>query len=893
MKKLLLLLLILSKLAINSFSQITGPGSRMNEVFKRVDLVPVASGLNDPWEITYGPDDSLWVTEAKGYVVKKFEPDNPGPGRTVLDLSIGSSFTPAAYLRTWNSKEPQGGMMGLAIHPDFMNATTPKKFVYIAYVKNYLGQNVTNPTNGEAVSGHLFKTWLVRFEYVNYQLVNPETLCDTITGSNDHNSGRLIIKPESDGKSYLFYAVGDMGAGQFDNLARNNKAQLTNSYEGKILRFNLEEDLDTDPYDKWIPDDNPFTVNGKKNAVWATGIRNNQGFAYGVLNGVGKLYGSSHGPFSDDEINIIEKGKNYGHPIVIGKNDGNYDGAKAGPAGSSLPFITTEAASVIAITTALYRDPIYSFYAAPRGNASTAWSVQHIYINNKITSPSSFATLYGTGFPQDKNNWWASEGISGMDIYTNSMIPGWKNSLLTGTLKGGKVLRQKLSDDGSSISAIATGDLTDTISVFRSVNRFRDVAFSKDGRSMFVVIDKSQTTSGPTTTNPILSACAGCVQKYTFLGYETASGTSTLPNSINVAAGTPNQCMVLNSVNINSDNTNYWVPITDTFSNIVAEIKANGNILGNVTASVFTNTNDVREHGWYKTLYLNRNITITPQNQPSSGTVNIRLYLTEIEYEALRTATNSAGQGSNVTGITSLGIFKNNDACTGAISGTLSPVINNYQLSRSGNGYVLQATISSFSTFYIANSTSLLPINLLSFNGLVQNNVAQLKWITQSESETTNFVVQRSINGLDFDSITSLPAKGNNFRTEYQAADRGLASITAPSVFYRLKVNNVNGGYSYSNILSFGVAGNKGTIAARPNPVTTDATIEINAVAAEQVLIQLTDNTGKPVYLKTVSIRKGSNHIPLPMSILPSGAYYLKVSGAHINQVTKLQKYRN
>ncbi|RYY13461.1 MAG: T9SS type A sorting domain-containing protein, partial [Chitinophagaceae bacterium] len=568
----------------------------------------------------------------------------------------------------------------------------------------------------------------------------------------------------------------------------------------------------------------------------------------------------------------------------------NYDGSKAGPISSNLPLISTEAASVATITPAVYRDPIYSFYAAPLGSNSVAWSVKHIYNNVQITSPSTFATAYGTGYPQNKNNWWASEGISGMDIYTSSMIPGWKNSLLTGTLKGGKILRQKLSDDGTSIIDITPTDTKDTVGVFRSVNRFRDIAFSNDGKSMFVVIDKSQTTSGPTTTNPILSACAGCVQKYTFLGYETVASKSALPDAINIAAGTPNQCMVLNSVNINSDNTNYWVPITDTFSNVVAEIKANGNILGNVTASVYAKSGAVREHGWHKTLYLNRNITISPQNQPSSGTVEIRLYLTEVEYQALRTATNSGGQGSNVTGITSLGIFKNNDGCGTAIAGTLSPVINNFQLARSGNGYVLQATISSFSTFYIANSTSLLPINLLSFKGAIQNSVANLKWITQSESETNNFVVQRSTNGLDFDSITTVAAKGNSYKTEYIASDNGVASITAPSVFYRLKVNNINGGYSYSDVISFGLAGNKGTIVARPNPVTTDATIEINAVAAEAVLLQLTDNTGKRVYMKSISVRKGNNHIALPMSTLTPGTYYLKVTGTHINQVTKLQK---
>ena len=104
---------------------------------------------------------------------------------------------------------------------------------------------------------------------------------------------------------------------------------MTNSYEGKILRFNLDNTGTGTGLDKWIHDNNPFNsvapVTGKS-AVWSIGIRNNQGFAY-VNN---TLFGSSHGPFSDDEVNVIVSGQNYGHPRVIGmKSDGNYNNARA------------------------------------------------------------------------------------------------------------------------------------------------------------------------------------------------------------------------------------------------------------------------------------------------------------------------------------------------------------------------------------------------------------------------------------------------------------------------------------------------------------------------------------------------------------------------------------
>jgi glucose/arabinose dehydrogenase len=141
----------------------------------------------------------------------------------------------------------------------------------------------------------------------------------------------MIIAPvTAGGTNYLFYAGGDMGAGQFANRLRPQNAQNTDSYEGKILRFNLEPDSDGDETvpNAWIPGDNPYnTMLAKQSAVYSIGIRNNQGFAFDTA--TNKLYGSSHGPYSDDEINIIEGFRNYGHPLIEGFADGNYNGNSA------------------------------------------------------------------------------------------------------------------------------------------------------------------------------------------------------------------------------------------------------------------------------------------------------------------------------------------------------------------------------------------------------------------------------------------------------------------------------------------------------------------------------------------------------------------------------------
>ena len=863
-------------------AQTIGSGSRMNEIFQRTNLAAGPTRLYDPWEITYGPDGYLWITEARPYKVYRMDPVT-GVKTQVLDLSNTGGFSPASFRRTFATNQnpwPQGGLAGLAIHPQFNNPST--KYVYVSYSRTFDSTSAT--TNG----GVFFTNSIVRFTYNTGTglLENPIVVCDTLPGSNDHNSQRMIIAPVA-GTYYLFYAQGDMGAGQFSNLVRANKAQDTSSYQGKILRFNLEEDMADVGLDRWIPDDNPFntTSPAKQSAVWATGIRNNQGFAYDSVRNI--LYGAQHGPFSDDEINIIEKAKNYGHPRVIGYSwDHNYDSAKAGPINSALPFITDEykyAMDTIGVSG--YRDPIYSFYPAQKGNtitpsASPLWSVQYIYSNQTYPGPPS------SGAAQNLNNYWYSEGISGLGLYNYSVIPGWKNSLLVAALKGGKVMRLQLNSAGTGVLKTAPYD---TIALFRSTNRFRDMAISPDGRTIFTIIDSSATTSGPTTGNPIISACRGCVQKYTFLGYADNAGTSTIPGHVQVADGKGGICENANAVVINSanNNTSLWVPITDTLSNIVAEINANGNNLDTVNTSIYINTGAVREATINNTLFLDRNITITPQTQPATP-VSIRLYIKNTELTALKNAVNSLSQPSGVSSINSLSIYKNNDICSPAPDIVANAIVAAPYAQ--GGDYALQASVNSFSTFYFAKTGSVLPLYLLSFKGTINKNTAQLQWVTQDESGTRQFIVQRSSNGRDFDSIGTVTAKGGSARSSYGFNDAGLYELSQPVVYYRLKIMDADGKYSYSSIVQLTLTGSKGIITIHPNPVVADAIVEITATVNENAGWQLVDNTGKTVMYSNVLLKKGTNVININSSKLPAGIYYLKVTGNNINGKVKLQK---
>jgi hypothetical protein len=104
----------------------------MQEVFQETILANNAAGLDSPWEITYeDKEDSLWMTENKTYKIRKMSPST-GQSRVILDLSNTGSFS--TFRRTFTSTQspwPQGGMMGFAIHPDFLAASNPKNFVHL------------------------------------------------------------------------------------------------------------------------------------------------------------------------------------------------------------------------------------------------------------------------------------------------------------------------------------------------------------------------------------------------------------------------------------------------------------------------------------------------------------------------------------------------------------------------------------------------------------------------------------------------------------------------------------------------------------------------------------------------------------------------------------------
>ena len=211
------------------------------------------------------------------------------------------------------------------------------------------------------------------------------------------------------------------------------------------------------------------------------------------------------------------------------------------------------------------------------------------------------------------------------------------------------------------------------------------------------------------------------------------------------------------------------------------------------------------------------------------------------------------------------------------------------------SGFITSNVFTTFSDFVLANAVggqNTLPVMLLSFSGKKVAQTVQLHWVTSSEKNTKWFEVERSTNGSAFTKIAALPATGGiSMQQQYEAAD-ALLPAGQPVLYYRLKIMDADGRFTYSSLVAVRLDGKTGSwMQAYPNPFANQLVLLVQASASEKLAITISDAAGKTVLAESRSVNGGISNIYINTTILPAGTYQLKVTGRQQSFTQKLMRF--
>jgi glucose/arabinose dehydrogenase len=311
-------------------------GVRSNVAF---DVAVVARGLTKPWAVEPLPGGTFLVTEK--------------PGRMRIVAANGQIGAPLAGLPEVDPRG-QGGLLDVALSPRFATDRT----VFWSYTEPRQGGNGTSVARGVLSADRR------RLEQVRVILRTRPTY-----ENNMHYGSRLAFGPDG----MLYVTMGERS----DRRTRP-QAQELGSHLGKVLRITT---------DGAPAPGNPFIGRaGALPEIWSTGHRNIQAAAFDAD---GRLWDVEHGTRGGDEVNRVQKGKNYGWPIV-------------------------------------------------------AYGVE--YNGSPITSALGTATTQRAGTEQPVYYWDPVIAPSGAQVYTGSAFPAWRGSLFVGGLREMRLVRLTLAN---------------------------------------------------------------------------------------------------------------------------------------------------------------------------------------------------------------------------------------------------------------------------------------------------------------------------------------------------------------------------------------------------------------------------------------------------------------
>jgi glucose/arabinose dehydrogenase len=318
------------------------------------EVTVLAKGLDRPWAVEPLADGDFLITEKSGQmriVTAKGEILEPIGGLLPLGQGGLSESSGQGGLPPITARQ-QGGLLDVALSPDFAKDRT----IFWSFSEQRTGGSGTSVARGVLSADRK------RLEQVRVIFRALPTHDNGL-----HFGSRLAFGP--DGKLYV--TLGD----RFDKTTMRPLAQSLNSHNGKVVRINP---------DGTVPQDNPFLKQpGALPEIWSVGHRNIQSATFDEQ---GKLWTVEHGAKGGDELNLVEKGKNYGWPII------SYGEEYSG-------------------------EPIPGNITAREGLE------QPVYYWDPVIAP------------------------SGMQHYTGNAFPGWRGNIFVGGLVSQRLVRLVIKDN--------------------------------------------------------------------------------------------------------------------------------------------------------------------------------------------------------------------------------------------------------------------------------------------------------------------------------------------------------------------------------------------------------------------------------------------------------------
>lgn len=190
------------------------------------------------------------------------------------------------------------------------------------------------------------------------------------------------------------------------------------------------------------------------------------------------------------------------------------------------------------------------------------------------------------------------------------------------------------------------------------------------------------------------------------------------------------------------------------------------------------------------------------------------------------------------------------------------------------NGTCTMATYSKVVSVQIP-----LPVNITSFTGTVVSNNGQLTWVSEKETNGRYFVVERSVTGIDFDSIGRVDSKNAQMAYTYQYKDQ---SMSVGNNYYRIRHVDLDNAVYYSKtiVLNSTSTGNSGSMQVYPNPAVATLNYSITSEKACSVVLQVYNTSGVMVLTSRVQLIAGTSQQSFSIAGLYSGHYFLKVVDA-------------